>query len=429
VLTKDIWPLGVDISPKINKKFNVSVYNVNLLGYGNKLQNKISLETKNNKLINYNQGLYNIKNINGTFINSKIFYFNQDEKENFGIELNKDFLTPETKYAGSIDIEHHNNFERLNENDLFSPKSRVIYDELNFWVGKSIPIKNKINRSRYVVSCGIYNKIFSQSPDTDPDIYNKYNSYSRVLTNFSIVNNNYYKSNFIYNYGITEDIPYGKLFQLVLGVELQKKYTRIYSGIKLLKAQYKKYGYFNSCLNIGGFINKNKYEDGIVDVKFNYFTPLVIYKYLKLRNFIKINYSIGIRRYSDELLELRNRTGIRGLYSDELKGLQRLNFSAETINFTETKILGFNYCLFYFADFGLIGSNKSCIFKNTLYSGFGIGLRIRNENLVFKTFQIRFAYYPNAPIDINKFNFLISGRQNMYFDDFNIKKPDIISLQ
>lgn len=429
ILTKDIWSIGIEISPKSNDKFNLNLYNENLLGHGCKLQNKISLETNDKKFINYNQGYYKIKNINGSFIDSKIHYFNQDSKENLGIEFNKDFITPETKYAGGFEIVHHNNYERLNENNLFSQKNRVLYDELNVWIGKSIPIKNFLKRSRYVLSCGVYNKYFSKSPDTDDDSYNKYNSYSRILSGFSIVSNNYYKSNFIYNYGITEDIPYGQIFNVTLGVDLQKNAYRIYSGLKISKAQYKKFGYFHSCLKIGGFIKKNKYEDGIIDANFKYFTPLLIYKNLKLRNFVKINYCIGLERFSDDLLEMKNEQGIRGLYSDELKGLQRLNFGIETINFTETKILGFNYSLFYFADFGFIGSNKKNIFKNTLYSGIGIGFRIRNESLIFKTFQIRLAYYPNAPDANANYNFLISGKQTLDFDDFNVQKPDSFSLE
>jgi len=29
--------------------------------------------------------------------------------------------------------------------------------------------------------------------------------------------------------------------------------------------------------------------------------------------------------------------------------------------------------------------------------GFGIGFRVRNENLIFNTFQVRFGIYPGAP--------------------------------
>ena len=46
---------------------------------------------------------------------------------------------------------------------------------------------------------------------------------------------------------------------------------------------------------------------------------------------------------------------------------------------------------------GVIGSNKQLIFTQNYYSGLGLGLRLHNENLVFKTFQLRLAFYPFHP--------------------------------
>ena len=56
--------------------------------------------------------------------------------------------------------------------------------------------------------------------------------------------------------------------------------------------------------------------------------------------------------------------------------------------FTPYQPLGFRIALFGFSDFGLLGRDAN-IFKNNFYTTFGLGVRLRNERLVFSTIQLR----------------------------------------
>ena len=56
--------------------------------------------------------------------------------------------------------------------------------------------------------------------------------------------------------------------------------------------------------------------------------------------------------------------------------------------FTPYEPLGFKMTLFTFLDGGLLGYHDN-LFKNDPWCAFGIGLRVRNERLVFRTLQIR----------------------------------------
>lgn len=78
---------------------------------------------------------------------------------------------------------------------------------------------------------------------------------------------------------------------------------------------------------------------------------------------------------------------------------------------------------------GLVGPENRSVFSNKLYSGIGLGIRIRNENLVFKTFQIRFAYYPTVPNDMGQFYYLISGENYQKPVNFDPKIPYIIDYR
>jgi hypothetical protein len=78
---------------------------------------------------------------------------------------------------------------------------------------------------------------------------------------------------------------------------------------------------------------------------------------------------------------------------------------------------------------GIVVSEKESIFKQSFYSGIGVGLRIHNENLVFNTIQIRLAYYPNHPDDVNAFGFIIDGVSKSRFYSFQPRGPEPLRFE
>ena len=51
----------------------------------------------------------------------------------------------------------------------------------------------------------------------------------------------------------------------------------------------------------------------------------------------------------------------------------------------------FRFALYGFADLGILGYNGN-LFKNGFYSTIGIGVRIKNEHLIFRTINIRLGF-------------------------------------
>ena len=68
------------------------------------------------------------------------------------------------------------------------------------------------------------------------------------------------------------------------------------------------------------------------------------------------------------------------------------------------------------------------IFSNRLYSGIGAGIRLRNEKLVFNTFQIKFTFYPAAPAGSDKEYISASGEKKLKPDYFFTSAPEIIDF-
>src|SRR5690606_28622558 len=118
--------------------------------------------------------------------------------------------------------------------------------------------------------------------------------------------------------------------------------------------------------------------------KFNYFSHLYRIKKYYIRQFIDLQFARGLSRYGENVIDISDEHGIRGIRNTELIGNQKLTLSTETVAFSPYYFLGFRFAFFIFADLGLVGSDKAFL-EGKLYQGYGLGIRLRNENLTFTT--------------------------------------------
>jgi hemolysin activation/secretion protein len=138
---------------------------------------------------------------------------------------------------------------------------------------------------------------------------------------------------------------------------------------------------------------------------------------------------IGFDRYEIENLFLENSYGIRGFGSRIGKGKQRLTLNIENVLFQNRSIHNFKSAIFSFFDIGIVGPSEQAIFKQNYYAGLGVGLRIRNENFVFKTIQFRLAYYPNHPSDLNSVGFISNEVSKNRFYNFQPRGPEPLRFE
>jgi hypothetical protein len=68
------------------------------------------------------------------------------------------------------------------------------------------------------------------------------------------------------------------------------------------------------------------------------------------------------------------------------------------------------------------------LFAGQLFQGYGLGFRLRNENLTFNTFQFRLGYYPNIPNNSAIFRTQFSGIPALRLSDFDIRAPEIVNF-
>ncbi|MDE5636457.1 MAG: hypothetical protein K2I43_00305, partial [Alistipes sp.] len=108
-----------------------------------------------------------------------------------------------------------------------------------------------------------------------------------------------------------------------------------------------------------------------------------------IRQFLSLNYTLGWNRShgNSESIRFTSTDGLR-LLSEHPYGTNRAVLNTETVVFTPYQPLGFRIAVVAFADFGLLGFSPN-IFDNSFYNTLGMGLRIKNERLIFSTINLR----------------------------------------
>lgn len=426
VLTKDVFSFGIDVDFKGAKSASVEMYNQNILGIGHQISAKIVGNTYEDPYVGV-ETFYTINNIGGNFVNLSLGYVNTYLKEGIQFDFDKEFLLYTTKWAGGL------SYYRLYRSDRLNGGDPLRVDQLNFrtidgWAGHAFEL-NKNNPSKnvqLVVSGRVRHLKYYERPEPGADDKQYFTNSNLYLGSISLSRRNYVRDQLVYSYGITEDIPKGYLHEWVVGYEKNEFIKRWYSHLYFSSGNFlpNKAGYLFSSFGIGGFFNVRHFEQGQSEFKVNYISPLFRIGSQQLRQFIGVKYLYGINRFDQEELYLNNSSGIRGFSSKNVAGKQRLSLTLESVFFQRWNLLDFNFAFFGFGDLGFVGPENETIYKQKLYSGLGVGVRIRNENLVFNTLQLRLAFYPSPPSDMENIAVTLAERGRSSFYSFQAREPE-----
>lgn len=437
ILTKDVFPLGVDLKISSLKEGSIGFWDVNFLGYGNKISSTISYKSSRKPILKFQEASYKVQNIQGSFISSEIFYNQEnddEEKTDYGIKFDRKFIPLKIATSGYFEIKRTREYDFIYQGDSLIKTNTIKYGTQDVSVGQSINLKKSndvVTSPEYLFFSGrILRESYYKRPIVNVDTNQQYMNSTKFLSSVSMSKQDYYIGNYIYGYGKTEDIPYGFLVKFTGGYALGELYNRPYFGLKLSKGNYiKNFGYYYVSSDIGGYFIDNRMEEGTLELKFDFITKLYNYKKFSSRHFVNINYTQGINQLKDLNISLSKDPGLSGLARDSLIGKKRLWVNFETIAYTPINFLGFQLSVYCFLDMGLIGPSNRSIFSNKLYLGMGPGIRIRNESLVFKTIQIRLAYFPIVQDGSKHLDFSISGESSYRFENFDFTRPSIIKFE
>lgn len=432
VVTKDVLPVGFGIELFDLNKGQTGVWSKNLLGIGHEMYYYLQWNIKASPIYGH-KVRYRINNIGNTFISADASYETNWDTRSSKVYLSREFFTSNIRYAGGAGFEKNRLLVDIHLNDSLFVDELVDYRYYDFWVGRSLKFtarKNMLTRRNLNLTGRVYKYNFLERPTfVNENNFYSYHSRTTILMGIGITRQAYVRSQYIYGFGRPEDVPYGSSIQIIGGREFNEYNSRNYMAIQFSSGYYfQNFGYLYQKTEYGTFFNE-KVEQGTIKINANYFTSLLNVKgRYKHRIFTNISYIRGINRNNDEYVELSSREGIRGLNSTALQGNERLFMNLEYDCYSPHKFYGFHMTYFAFFDAGCI-TDHGDILSNPLYSGFGGGIKIRNENLVFNTILIRIGFYPKLPDPRTVRYFEIYGRPTYEYPSFENKKPEIVKYQ
>jgi hypothetical protein len=421
VITKDVYSLGGDFTYRGKNKGSVWLFEKNIFGMGHEFELEIpySSSSADSPGIGLN---YNINNIRRTFINLNINYYNGLGRKSYGFNLSRNLVSSETRYAGGISIRN----EDLDSLPKLGPHKLNFQD---YWFLRSFLI-NRESVSRIIAGIRYINNNPFEKPVTNPDPYYDLRKYRLYLGSAIFSMQRYYKTTLIYSYGRTEDVPYGGLIRVTGGMETNEFNKRAYVATDAAFGRSSSgLGYFYGSAGFGTFVRDHHTEQGVLSIKFKYFSNLIPVGKQMIRNFVNIGYTRGFDRDSNEYLFVMKENGFTGFKNDSLRGAQRVTVSLESVVFNPVNVYGFRFAFFAFADMAFLAGTNEVISKGRILSGIGLGIRIRNDNLVFSTFQIKLGYFPDPPMYSRIKYLTVSGEQLLRPKNFDPGPPDRISYR
>jgi hypothetical protein len=406
---------------------------INFLGFGHTFQNSFTRNFSNG--INAFSTNYSIPNIKNTYVSTTLNYI-VDGYKNFsrGLDIERPFYSPFAKWAAGASIAYQFKQDSLKYRDSIYVPLNLKFSTQDYWAGRAIQIfkgNTEEERTTNLIMTGRYLRIrYFQKP---ADLYDPLHNYSTedfYLAGIGISTRKYVQDKYIFNYGVTEDVPVGKVYALTSGYQLKNHVGRLYMGIRYSFGNYNEWGYMSTNFEYGTFFHASHTEQGVFTTSVNYFTGLFEIGTWKFRQFVKPQLTIGINRSLNDSLTLKNGYGLDGFNSAALSGSKRLLFTLQTQSYAPWNFIGFHFGPYLIYSLGMLGDGSNGFKNSKIYSQIGIGVLIKNENLIINTFQFSISFYPSIPgngqnvFKINSFSTTDFG-----FRDFEIGKPATVVFQ
>jgi len=428
----DKWTLIPDASISTSN-VKVGITDENFAGTGHKFQSAFARNYSNG--INAFNTNYSIPNIRNTYITSALHY-GVDGNNNFNksLTIDRPFYSPLAKWAAGISFASQFKKDSLsNINPVIIPINSN-FNTHDYWAGIAKQIfKNNAEEGRAtnLIFTARYLRVrYFEKPSEFADPSHNFSTEDFCLAGIGISNRKYVQDKYIFNYGLIEDVPVGKVYSLTGGYQIKNNSARPYLGFRFSYGNYNKWGYLSSNFEYGTFYRSSHSEQGVFSAGLNYFTNLFEIGNYKFRQFVKPQVTLGIDRLPSESININYENGIRGFNGISLLGTKKMVLTLQTQSYTPWNLLGFRFGPFLIYSLGMLG-NATSGFKNShVFSQFSLGVLIKNEFLVFNIFQVSIAFYPNIPgVGENVFKINSNSTADIGFRDFVIGKPGIVIYQ
>jgi hypothetical protein len=418
----DSWSIipGGSIS---SSRLSIRLRDNNFLGLGHAFQNGL--------VWNHSTGdyayrtKYFIPNIRNTYINSTLQYGTEEDGDFVkSLAVDRPFFSPFAKWAAGVNFSQNLRRDSIWKNNFMPFK----FNAQDYWAGSAIRIfrgNSEYSRTTNLITAARFLRIrYLERPDELIDTLRFFADEKFYMVSLGVSTRQYIEDNFIFKFGLTEDVPIGKVVSLTGGYQRKNNSGKYYLGVRYSTGSFYPWGYLSTNLEYGAFLRASKAEQGVFSASASYFTNLIEIGRWKLRQFVRPQLIIGINRTDYDTLTINDGYGLVGFNSPVLSGNSRILFTSQTQAYTPWNFIGFHFGPFLTISLGMLGDKKTGFRTGKLYSQIGLGVLIKNDHLVMNAFQISIAFYPIIPgIGINQFKLNSFNTSDFGFRDFEIGKP------
>lgn len=415
-----------------SSKVRVGFDERNIFGIGHQMKYKFTNRFDDGKTAN--DAEYFIPNIANTFVNARLFY--KDDLEDYyikGINIDRSFYSPLAKWGGGIYLGQNFRQDSLRAPDLSYDLQNFKFSTHDFWAGHAFRLfRNQLGVDRttnLIVSARFLDIQYVEKPDPLRDPIDFFSNEKLFLSGVGINTQEFVKDRYVFRYGITEDIPIGRIFAIIGGYQYKNNIWRPYIGGQIAYGNYFKYGYFSTNIEAGTYFKDGKTYQTAFNLELNYFTNLLEWKDWKFRQFIKPQAVIGVNRQNSigDVLNLNENDGFPA-FNNDIYGTSKVMLTLQTQTYSPNELWGFRLNPYLNYSIGILGDDTRSVMKGKGFSKISLGVLINNDFLVFSSFQLSISYYPSVPYEGGS-NFKTNAYEtsDFTFPNFALDKPRVVN--
>lgn len=443
VVTKDILPIGGNFNVKETNAYELKLNTENVNDLGNAFSISHNYDHERKTVTGWGFD-YTTRNILGSFLDLKTGaksytdnYANRmASASNVFISGNKPLLHPLDRWVYGFDIrqEKNRNAYKTWSDSFYINALQYQLRHFDANIGYQLIIKNKIYQNdnlRYFVQLRYLENDFIIRPIQYQDqIDRNYQSIQAYFGSFTLFKQKIIRTQYLYGFGRNEDLPTGKSLMITTGHYNREGQSLPYLGIQLDSYKLLKNESFRRAkLNIGSSYIDQQLQDfrflaSIENIsKIHYLESG--YRY---RQIINLSFAQTLKNKFNEALLINSIYGIPQLNRERIRGGTRITANWESIWYNSRTFFGFRKAPFIFANLTYIRTVSEPIKNGDIYSALGGGIRVRNENLILGTIELKGFYFPRTNLQLSPFNISLLANIRFKYNSSLIEKPDFVAI-
>ncbi|GHU98550.1 hypothetical protein FACS1894159_01180 [Bacteroidia bacterium] len=395
VTTHDMFSIGLNLDLDVGGHSYVEIIKERFLRTDHRLTVGVSFANNPWQYGGMSAG-YRLPNMLGSFFDGEVYAQKNFDTRTLRAGLSRQIIRP-TDYAGGLSW-----VDQQTKWSLICQDSSMVvgFKTLDGWIGGSYYLPGL--KSSLFATVHSYRTDWYRRLRVEAGVNPGFADATRTLIGTGLYREKFYTTTLIYGYGNYEYITSGYKSELVGGYSREEFGGHYYMGLDLSGASFRRNGsYIAGMVSLGTFRaddkSRRQWNRSSVELKLNYFTPLIHVGRNHLRNLTQVDYTRGWNRMTgcDEMVRFTATDGLRG-FNRYVVGRNRLVINNETVVFTRWAPYGFRIAMFGYEDLGLIG-DRADIFANQFFGTVGLGVRIHNDRLIFPSVQVRLGAFFGKP--------------------------------